>query len=266
MRSDIYTIQSVLRALDVLIWLSQNGGRGRITDIAAAVGCSKNTAFRLMHTLMERGFVRQADDSSYELTFKLLNLGEVVLQRSEVHHVARPYLQNLASETGETTTLAILDGDEVIYLDRVLGSSPFKTSYSIGSRAKVHATALGKAMLAFSPKEVVDRCLQGPLQANTRYTITDPEHIRRELHDVSRSYYAMDNQENVLGVRCLGAPIFDRRGEVIAAISMSGLTVNFTDSRVRELANHLRETAADISAHLGYRGVYAPELMAVDGS
>ena len=86
MSSDTYTIQSVLRALDVLIWLGENNGSGRITDIAAELGCSKNTAFRLLQTLMERDFVRQADDSSYELTFKLLNLGEAVLRRTEVDH------------------------------------------------------------------------------------------------------------------------------------------------------------------------------------
>jgi DNA-binding IclR family transcriptional regulator len=261
MGSSSYKIQSVLRALDLLIWLSENGGRGRLTDIATGIGCSKNTAFRLLYTLMERDFVRQADNSSYELTFRLLNLGEAVLQQNEVHLVARPCLQSLSGETGETTTLAILDGDEVIYLDRVLGSSPFKTSYTVGSRAKAHTTALGKAILAFSPRETIDRCLQGPLLANTPYTVTDSNQIRRELGEIARRFYAIDNQENALGVRCLGAPIFDHRGNVIAAISMSGLAVHFSDFRVRELADHLRETAASISERLGYRGIYASKEM-----
>ena len=266
MSSDNYTIQSVLRALDVLIWLGEHNGSGRITDIAAELGCSKNTAFRLLQTLMERDFVRQADDSSYELTFRLLNLGESVLRRTEVHHVARPFLQELASETGETVTLAILEGDEVIYLDRVLGSAPFKTAYSIGSRAKAHTTALGKAIMAFAPDSVVDRCLKGELKQNTPYTHTNPHHIRTQLRDISRRRYAVDDQENVLGVRCIGAPVFDRKNNVVAAISMSGLAVHITDVRLRELVNPLRHTAAAISERLGYASVYFHETATVDGA
>lgn len=266
MSRNVYTIQSVLRALDVLIWLGEHEGRGRITDIATELGYSKNTAFRLMQTLMERDFVRQADDSSYELTFRLLNLGEAVLRRTEVHHVARPFLQDLAGETGETVSLAILDGDEVIYLDRVLGSAPFKTSYSIGSRAKAYTTALGKAIMAFSSEETVDGCLDGELKQNTPYTLTNPHHIRTQLRDVARRCYAVDDQENVLGVRCVGAPIFDRKGNVVAAISMSGLAVHITDFRLRELTDPLLHAAAAISERLGYRDVYAPQSTAADGT
>lgn len=257
--SDIYTIQSVLRALDVLIWLGEHEGHGRVTDIATDLGYSKNTTFRLLQTLMERDFVRQADDSSYELTFQLLNLGESILRRTEVHRVAHPFLQNLASETGETVSLAILDGDEVIYLDRVLGSAPFKTSYSIGSRAKAHTTALGKAIMAFSSERTVERCLEGELKQNTPYTLTDPRHIMVQLRDIAQRCYAVDDQENVLGVRCLGAPIFDRKSNVVAAISMSGLAAHLTDYHLRELVDPLLNTAAAISARLGYRDVYAPQ-------
>ena len=266
MSNDNYTIQSVLRALDVLIWLGEHNGSGRITDIAVELGCSKNTAFRLLQTLMERDFVRQADDASYELTFKLLNLGESVLRRTEVHHVARPFLQSLASETGETVTLAILDGDEVIYLDRVLGSAPFKTAYSIGSRAKAYTTALGKVIMAFSSEEIVDSCLNGELKQNTPYTHTNPHHIRTQLRDIARRCFAVDDQENVLGVRCVGAPVFDRRGHVVAAISMSGLAVHITDARLRELVDPLRRTAAAISERLGYPDVYAPQVAALEAA
>lgn len=257
-----YTIQSVLRALDVLAWLAEHDGRGRITDIARDLGYSKNTVFRLLHTLMERDFVLQAEDSSYQLTFKLLNLGESVLRNTEVHDIARPFIQDLARKTGETATLAVLDNDEVIYLDRVLGSSHFNTSYSIGSRAKAHCTSLGKAILAFSPKETVARCLDEPLEAKTGHTITDPGRMRLELRETARRHYAIDNQENVLGIRCLGAPVFDRHGDVIAAISLSALAVNLSDERVVELAAPLTETAAAISSRLGYGGAYGIDLRA----
>jgi DNA-binding IclR family transcriptional regulator len=247
-----YTIQSVARALDVLIWLSEHEGRDRITDLAQALGCSKNTAFRLLYTLMERNFVRQSEDASYQLTFRLLTLGESVLGTTELHHLARPSIQELARQCGETVSLAVLEGDEIIYLDRVLGSSPFTTAYSIGSRAPACTTALGKAILAFSPEDVVERCLHDGLRSRTPHTITSPDRLRLKLREAARCCYALDNQENVLGVRCVGAPIFDRKGRVQAAISISGLAAHFSDERVQELIEPLLQTARSISAQLGF--------------
>lgn len=250
-----YVIQSVLRALDLLVWLAEHEGRGRLTEISQDLGYQKNTTFRLLYTLIERGFVRQTDDAGYELTFKLLTLGESVIRSTDIHHVARPHIQELARKCGESVTLAILDGNEVIYLDRVLGSARFNTSYSIGSRAKAYTTALGKAILAFSPGEVVERCAGKELLANTQYTIVDAKDLRQELEETARRGYALDNQENVLGIRCIGAPIFDRKGEVIAAISISGLAVNMTDERVKELIDPMLDTASTISAQMGFDGV-----------
>lgn len=247
-----YQVKSVLRALDILELLASTGGSGRITDIAREIGCSKNTAFRLLQTLQERQFVRRADDSSYELTFKLLNLGESVMRTTEVHDVARPHIQNLVKACGETATLAVLDGDEIVYVDRVHGNMPHNTSYSIGSRAKAYRTSLGKAILAFSPEAVVDKCLNQELQANTEYTLTDPTKIRSELGEVAQRGYAIDNQENVLGIRCIGAPVFDRKGEVVAAVSVSGLAVRLTDERLKEFSVHLLNTTRAISSRLGY--------------
>jgi len=247
-----YQIKSVLRALDILELLASKGGSGRISDIAREIGCSKNTAFRLLQTLQEREFVRQADDSSYELTFKLLNLGETVMRTTEVHDIARPYIQNLVKLCGETATLAILDDDEIVYVDRVHGNMPHNTSYSIGSRAKAYRTSLGKAILAFSSETVVDHCLNQELQANTEYTITDPNRIRSELREVAQRGYATDNQENVLGIRCIGAPIFDRKGEVVAAVSVSGLAVRLTDQCLKDFSLHLLDTTRAISSRLGY--------------
>lgn len=250
--SNTYQIQSVARALEILELLASHGGAGRITDIARELDCSKNTTFRLLQTLHEHGFVRQADDASYELTFKLLKLGESALRNTEVPDVARPYLQALTRIVGETTTLAILDDDEVVYVDRVHGNMPHNTSYTIGSRAPASRTALGKAMLAYSPASVVEKILSQGLTANTVYTITDPTRFRAELEYIAQGHCAVDNQENVLGIRCIGAPVFDRKAEVVAAISISGLAVRLTDERLEELAVHLLETARAISERLGY--------------
>jgi DNA-binding IclR family transcriptional regulator len=254
MAAGAYSVTSVLRALDVLEFLAQQGGAGRVSDIAAALRCSKNTAFRLLKTLQQRGYVRQADDASYELTFKLLNLGECVLRTTDLHAVARPYLEALNQQCRETVSLGILDGHEIVYLDRVLGTQPYHTSYSVGARTTAHSTALGKAILAFSPGPIVDGIIEAGLAPKTDNTITDPERLRADLRMTVTRGYAYDNQESVLGIRCIAAPVFDRKKDVVAAISVSALAARVTDGYAETLAGKLISTTAALSARLGYPG------------
>jgi IclR family KDG regulon transcriptional repressor len=255
-----YYIDSVLRALDILEFLAEQEGASRVTDIAQEIGCSKNTAFRLLQTLKKRDFVRQADDSSYELTFKLLNLGECVVRRTDLHRVARPYLEELTNEFGETASIAILDGHEIVYLDRVLGNKPYHTSYSVGDRAKAYATSLGKAILAYSSDEIVDSILRAGLKPITEFTITDPDQLLAHLRETAIRGYAIDNQENILGIRCVGAPVFNRKGDVIAAISVSGLVVRLTADHIKTVAKSLLSQTATISSKLGYSKPHEPSL------
>jgi IclR family transcriptional regulator, KDG regulon repressor len=249
-----YSVTSVLRALDVLEYLAHRGGAGRVSDIAKELRCSKNTAFRLLKTLQHRGFVSQTDDASYELTFKLLNLGECVLRSSDLHAVARPHLEALNQQFGETVSLGILDGDEIVYLDRVLGTRPYHTSYSVGARTTAYSTALGKAILAFSAGTVVDRIIQAGLRPRTDNTITNPERLGADLRRTAMRGYAYDNQESVLGIRCIGAPVFDRKGDVVAAISVSALAARVTDEYARTLAASVVAEAGALSSRLGYAG------------
>jgi DNA-binding IclR family transcriptional regulator len=246
MAAGAYSVTSVLRALDVLEFLAQQGGAGRVSDIAAALRCSKNTAFRLLKTLQQRGYVRQADDASYELTFKLLNLGECVLRTTDLHAVARPYLEALNQQCRETVSLGILDGHEIVYLDRVLGTQPYHTSYSVGARTTEYE--------AFSPGPIVDGIIEAGLAPKTDNTITDPERLRADLRMTVTRGYAYDNQESVLGIRCIAAPVFDRKKDVVAAISVSALAARVTDGYAETLAGKLISTTAALSARLGYPG------------
>ncbi len=249
-----YSVTSVLRALDVLEFLAKQGGAGRVSDVANALRCSKNTAFRFLRTLQQRGFVRQAEDASYELTFKLLNLGECVLRNTDLHSIARPFLEALNQEFGETASLGILDGDEIVYLDRVLGSRPYHTSYSVGARTTAYSTALGKAILAFSPGAIVDRIIEAGLKPKTEHTMTDPERLRADLRMTAVRGYAYDNQESVFGIRCIAAPVFDHRGDVVAAISVSALAARVTDAYAETLAVSVVPRAAALSSRLGFSG------------
>lgn len=256
-----YHIDSVLRALDILEFLAEHDGTSRVTDIAYEIDCSKNTAFRLLQTLKERDFVRQADDGSYELTFKLLNLGEQVAYKTDLHNVARPYLEELTKEFGETASLAILDGHEIIYVDRVLGNQPYHTSFSVGSTAMAYSTSLGKAILAYSCDKIVDSILSMGLKPITDFTITNADQLLADLRETAIRGYAIDNQENVLGIRCIGAPVFNRKGDPVAAISVSGLAVRLTDDHVKAIAKCLLSKSAIISHKLGYSKLHQPSLI-----
>lgn len=254
MPASAYSVTSVLRALDILEFLAQQGGAGRVSDIAKALRCSKNTAFRLLKTLQQRGFVGQTDDASYELTFKLLTLGECVLRNTDLPAVARPYLEMLNRRFGETVSLGILDGDEIVYLNRVLGTRPYHTSYPVGARTASYSTALGKAILAVSPGSVVDRIIAAGLRPKTEHTITDPERLRADLRRTAARGYAYDNQESVVGIRCIAAPVYERRGGVVAAVSVSALAARVTDEYSETLAKRVIATAAALSSRLGYSG------------
>ena len=206
-----YSVTSVLRALDVVEFLAGRGGAGRVSDVASELGCSKNTAFRLLKTLQQRGFVTQTGDASYELTFKLLNLGETVLRSTDLHAVARPYLEALNRQFGETVSLGVLDSHEIVYLDRVLGTQPYHTSYAVGARTSSYSTALGKAILAFSPVAVVDRVIEAGLRPRTERTITDPARLRADLRITAVRGYAYDNQESVFGPLHRGTRVWPER-------------------------------------------------------
>ncbi len=246
-----YSVDSVLRALDVLEYLATHEGTGRLSDIAKGANCSKNTTFRLLKTLQVRGFVKQADDASYELTFKLLNLGECVLRNTDLYSIARPYLEALTQQFGETASFAILDGREIVYLDRVLGRQPYHTSYPVGSRAAAYSTALGKAILAFSSDAIVREVLNAGLKPITEHTMTDPNQLLDELRSTAVRGYSYDDQENVIGIRCVAAPVFDRAGRVVAAISVSSLAARVTDELINMLAVNVKSAAAAMSVRLG---------------
>ncbi len=249
-----YSVTSVVRALDILELLARQGGTGRVSDIAKVLRCSKNTAFRLLKTLQHRSFVIQTDDTAYALTFKLLTLGECVLSHTDLHSVARPYLNALNRRYGETISLGILDGDEVVYVDRVLGTRPYHTSYAVGARTTSYSTALGKAILAFSRPAVVDRIIEAGLKPRTDHTITDPARLRADLRTTAARGYAYDNQESVLGIRCVAAPVFDRRGDVVAAMSVSALSARVTGEYAEALARSVVSQAVALSSRLGYAG------------
>lgn len=246
------TVQSLDRGLAILVELLD--GELSVTEVAARLDIDKSTAYRLLSTLESRGFVTQNDrNRKYLLGLTCIKLAGSVLQGLNVRDVARPYLELLTEETGETSFLGLLEDSAVVYVDRVRSSSPLAVTSDVGARAPLHSTATAKAVLAYLPVEAVrPMILRANRVAHTPRTMTNPELIVGHLEQVRQRGYAMDDEEFCIGLRCVASPIFDHSGHVVGSISVSGPAQRVTLERVDELGRRVRQVADELSRSLGY--------------
>ncbi len=244
--------QSARRTLLILEHLAEQGSSS-LSRLAADLGLNKSTAYRFVATLVEAGYVRQDPVTQvYVLTTKLAGLGAQVLEHIEIRKEVRPYLERLAAVSAETAHLAILDDHEIAYVDKVEGRQAVNMTSRVGGRGSAHSTALGKVLLAAcSPEEQARYLAERGLPRRTENTIVDSARFLRELKDVRRRGYAVDDIENEAGIRCVAGPILDHTGEVVAAMSVSGWTVSMTPSRIEELIPSVVELAGEASRALG---------------
>ncbi|HEY7033571.1 MAG TPA: IclR family transcriptional regulator [Thermomicrobiales bacterium] len=247
-----YSIAVLDRALDVLEALADASEPLGVTELARRVGATKSAAYRILANLERRGYVgKDATTARYSLGSRLAYLGQRSLGTFDLRQVARPVLAELNRRFHETVNLGVLEGDEVVYIDMVESHHGLRMAARVGARDFVHSTALGKAMLAFSPPEAIQRRLQRPLPRRTAHTITDPTQLAAELDRVRARRVAEDRAENELGARCVAAPIFDHAGVVIGAISLSSPETRLDDARAAEVAVAVREAAQEITRRLG---------------
>jgi IclR family acetate operon transcriptional repressor len=251
-----YAVQSVDRALALLELLAAAGGKGLgVSAVARELGISKSTAFALLQTLAARDFV---DDEApeggrrYRLGPALARLGDRMTAGLSFTEVARPVMHALTKTTLLTSRLAVLDAGFAVAVARVdAPGMPRQASY-LGRREHAHCSAIGKALLSTLPPEqarqVIDRV---GLPRRTEHTITDPADLMKELAFVAARGYALDNEEDVRGVFCVGAAILDRSGGSTGAISVSGLKHGLPEARLHELGAIVREHADRIAERLG---------------
>lgn len=245
--------QTVLKALDVLECLAVAEGAQTAQEVALGCGLSRTTAHRLLTTLLTRGYVASAGEGQYRLGPGLLHLSHSLLDRFDLPAVAKPELREICRLCDETAYLAILDGGEILYLDRVESSHSIRLRSSVGTRGPLHCTSLGKAILAFLPPDeraaLLDRTV---LARRTARTITDRAALEAHLCLVRERGFAIDDIENEEGVRCLSAPVFGHDGRVCAAVSVSGPAFRLSTERLVGLSPTVMRAADAVSAKLGY--------------
>jgi IclR family pca regulon transcriptional regulator len=230
-----YEIEALVRGLDVLKLFTQERPRWSLSEIVEALGISKSTAFRVLATL---------------------ELGFVALSGLEVRQVAHPYLERLALDLNETSSLAVREGTDIVYVDRVRNRAIVGILLGVGSRGPGHCTGLGKALLAeLDPDELEGMLGDGKLQRYTPRTIVDIAKLQADLKRVRQRGFATNDEEFVVGLRTVAAPIRDRSGVAVASIGVSGPVGSISRERMlTELGPAAAAAAAEISRELGLRG------------
>ena len=246
---------TLAKGLSVIDWLARQQRDCRVTDVARAFGLARSNAHRTLQTLVACGWaVQDRETSAYRPSLRLFELGSLVAAASDIVSLVRPHLAELAQATGETIHLATLDGAEIVYLDKFDSPRPVAAYSRVGGRAPAYCVASGKALLAAADPDVAAlRARLGTLVAHTPQTLVDFVALEHELARTRLRGYAENREEWRLGVSGLGVPLFDARGQPLAAVGMSVPSTRFGRARARALAAQMAACAADASRTLGYR-------------
>lgn len=246
------TSSTVFKALRVLEIVADSTHPVSLSDVAERVGTDKSTAYRMLTTLVDAGYVVQDNASKqYSLSYKVVSLSRNLLAENEVFLLSRQMLERVKQATGESVHLCVLDGQQTVLVQKIKGSQLVAVDFQIGDRSPLHCTAIGKALLAFQDVRYLEEVIAAGLPRMAVNTITDPAVFRQEMHCIRAQGYAIDNQELADNMRCIAVPVFEQGGRVKMGISMSGPDSRFTLEKLETLREHLQEAAWQLSEQLG---------------
>ncbi|MCT8992276.1 IclR family transcriptional regulator [Chelativorans sp. SCAU2101] len=224
-----------------------------LADICRMTGYPRSTTHRLLASMKEVGLLDQdRERERYRLGIKLFTYGNIVLANMDLYREARPFIDALGRMTGLSVHLAVFGGERAVVVHRAEPLPGGHTPINLVENAPMHCTSIGKAILAFQPETLVQRVIDAGLQRFTDTTITDGDKLRDELSLVRQRGYAVDNSEHQPGLRCVGAPIRDQFGRVIASISANAAALHLPPDRDAAVAAIVIHHAMQISKHLGY--------------
>lgn len=250
-----HSIQSVDRALFLLETIAEAGGEATLTDLATRTGLNISTCHHLLATLIQRGFAAKVPGRRlYALGARILYLGHACLQ-VDLPRRAQPFMEAINNATGETVHLAVLQGDSVVTLAvREARHAVRVDTGKVGKLEAPHATSVGKAIFAWLPEDEMRRILAGGMKRFTANTITEFPALLESLRIVRRNGYAMDREEHLPGVICVGAAIRDHAGTVIGAISASTPTMRASEEHIALMRDEIVAATRALSAQFGEPG------------
>lgn len=246
-------VQSLSRALKLLNALSYYVQGLSLSEVAQEVGLPNSTAHRLLTTLQNERYVRFDNERSvWMIGVQAFRVGATFVRSRDLVAISRPYMRRLMVQSGETVNLGMADRGEIIYLAQVETQKMMRAIAGTGGRAAMHCSGIGKALLAYMNEEDRGRTLDSlQFHRETANTITSVELFNRQIPDITRNQYAVDDEENAIGLRCVAGVIFNEFGEPMAGLSVSGPTARLTDARLPALGAMVSEVAAAITSEVG---------------
>ena len=248
-----YQAPAAASTLEVLEFMASNPGAWGPTELARRLALSPNLAFRVLNVLQEKGYVKRNPAGQYELTAGLYSLGMKLRNSFDLRKQARPFLEGLAAEAGESCQIQVPAGDRMLQLDFVPPPADYYLAVTPGIRLYRHGNAFGKAVLAFLPPEEQETLFAAPLPRLTPHTIVDPARLREEFAEIRRTRSASEFSEYVLGSYCIGSPVFNAVGRPVAGIGITGLSSRLHEERLPELRKVVLACAEHISESIGYK-------------
>lgn len=253
-KSEPTRLSSVTTAIRLLKAFSESEEEIGVSALAQRLGVAKSTVHRLAVTLVAEGLLEQNPETErYRLGIGLFGLGTLVRRRMDLSNEARPYLFDLREKTHETILLGVPTDTEIMYVYNLESPHSLRMRSDIGVRRPGYCTAVGRAIFAFAPEEMIGRLVAPPLAQRTPKTVTEPDALRTMLADVRLRGYAIEDEESEPGIRCIAAPVRGAGGVVVGALGIAGPTQRLNLNALRALAAPLIEATAAISLRLGHR-------------
>lgn len=248
------SVQSLDRTLDIIELLATKPDGLGVTDIGQALSLHKSTVHRLISALARRGYIeKDIRTGMYRIGLKFVEISSLLLNHIELKTEALPYMRRLAGQLWQTVHLAIRDGTEIVYIEKVDSLQSLRMYSHIGKRIPAYCSALGKVLLSGIDRDVLLKTVSGiEMTARTPNTITNRDELIRQVDMVRSVGWASDNEENEEGIRCIAAPIYDFTGKIIAAMSVSGAKDIISPDRDEMIGGMAVDTAREISARMGY--------------
>jgi DNA-binding IclR family transcriptional regulator len=248
-----YAVPAVEKTFAVIqLFAEENRGR-TLSEVSRVLRLPVSTTSSLLHTMHHCGYLTRDEAGRFFLSMKLVTQAYQVLNQLEPRAVAQAELERMTAKTGLTSCMAVLDGDQLVWVAKVEGTGHVQLAAQVGRRMYLHYTSTGKALLAFLPQKQVDAVVASAgLPASSERTITSPVKLKKELAKVRARGYAVDDQETAIGIRGVAAPVFDHRGVLVCSIGLAGAVFEMSGN-LAPVAQIVTESAALISERLGHR-------------
>lgn len=247
-------VQVIDRAFDIVELLAFEPDGLGVSDIARRLALNKSTVHRILNAITERGYLEKTTEGIYSLGIQFVELASSKLSGIELTTEAKPYLQELTNKFGQSSHLAILDGADAVYIDKVEVTKNLRLYSQIGKRIPAYCSALGKSLLLDTEDQVILTIIGSkPIERFTSTTLPTAKAVLEEIKEARLTGWTIDDEEHDEGIRCIAAPIYDYRGKIIAAVSSAGPSNIYTKEKDKELSKQVMDAANEISKRMGYK-------------